>query len=143
MLTEIQQLLSGHPWQHSVIWLPSIDSTNTFAKQLARDGAPEGTVVIADYQTGGRGRLGRSFSSPAGMGIYLSVIVRPNRKPEELMHLTCAAGLYACIAVENSVPTPLPPRIKWANDLVIGSRKLGGRNAKYFQDQQRNQSLPS
>ena len=126
MLTEIQQLLSGHPWQNSVIWLPSIDSTNTFAKQLARDGAPEGTVVIADYQTGGRGRLGRSFSSPAGMGIYLSVIVRPNRKPEELMHLTCAAGLYACIAVENSVPTPLPPRIKWANDLVIGSRKLGG-----------------
>ena len=83
-------------------------------------------MVIADYQTGCRGRLGRSFSSPAGMGIYLSVIFRPNCKPEELMHLTCAAGLYACIAVEKAAPTPLPPRIKWANDLVIGSRKLGG-----------------
>lgn len=126
MLTEIVQQLPGHPWKDSVIWLDTVDSTNTFAKQLARNGAPEGTVVIADHQTGGRGRLGRSFSSPAGMGIYLSVIFRPHCRPEELMHLTCAAGLYACIAVEKSAPTPLPLQIKWANDLVMGSRKLGG-----------------
>lgn len=126
MLADIQQQLSDHPWKNSIIWFDSIDSTNTCAKQLARSGAPEGTVVMADYQTGGRGRLGRSFSSPAGMGIYLSIVFRPNCKPEELMHLTCAAGLYTCLAVETAAPDPLPVGIKWANDLVIGRRKLGG-----------------
>ena len=126
MLSEIQKGLAGHPWLDQIIWLDTIDSTNTYAKQLAREGAPEGTVVIADHQTGGRGRMGRSFSSPAGMGIYLSVILRPKCLPQELMHLTCAAGLYACLAVENAAPIGIPPRIKWANDLVIGSRKLGG-----------------
>ena len=126
MRAAIRQYLTGHPWQDTILYFDTIDSTNTYAKQLARGGAPEGTVVIADQQTGGRGRLGRSFSSPAGMGIYLSVIFRPHCRPEELMHLTCAAGLMACLAVENAAPTPLPPRIKWANDLVIGKRKLGG-----------------
>ena len=126
LLAEIQNHLAGHPWQDKIIWLECIDSTNTYAKQLARTGAPEGTIVIADQQTSGRGRLGRSFSSPAGMGIYLSVILRPDCLPEELMHLTCAAGLYACLAVEDSVTTRLPPRIKWANDLVLGDKKLGG-----------------
>ena len=125
MLSEIQKNLAGHPWQDKIIWLDTIDSTNTYAKQLAREGAPEGTVVIADHQTGGRGRMGRSFSSPAGMGIYMSVILRPDCLPEELMHLTCASGLYACLAVENYATTATP-RIKWANDLVLGSRKLGG-----------------
>lgn len=126
MLSEIQKNLDGHPWQDKIIWLDTIDSTNTYAKQLAREGAPEGTMVIADHQTGGRGRMGRSFSSPAGMGIYMSVILRPECLPEELMHLTCAAGLYACLAVENTAIITIPPRIKWANDLVLGSRKLGG-----------------
>jgi BirA family biotin operon repressor/biotin-[acetyl-CoA-carboxylase] ligase len=126
LLAEIQKQLAGHPWQDKIIWLDTIDSTNTYAKELARKGAPEGTVVIADHQANGRGRMGRSFSSPAGMGIYMSVILRPDCLPEELMHLTCATGLYACLAVENAAPTVIPPRIKWANDLVIGSRKLGG-----------------
>ena len=125
MLSEIQKNLAGHPWQDKIIWLDTIDSTNTYAKQLAREGAPEGTMVIADHQTGGRGRMGRSFSSPAGLGIYMSIILRPDCLPEELMHLTCAAGLYACLAVENYATTATP-RIKWANDLVLGSRKLGG-----------------
>ena len=56
MLAEIQNHLAGHPWQDKIIWLECIDSTNTYAKQLARTGAPEGTIVIADQQTGGRGR---------------------------------------------------------------------------------------
>lgn len=126
MLCEIRNYLSDHPWKDQICWFDTIDSTNTYAKGLAAEGAPEGTVVMADHQTGGRGRLGRNFSSPAGMGIYLSVILRPDCLPEELMHLTCAAGLYACLAVENAAATTLPPRIKWANDLVIGNRKLGG-----------------
>lgn len=124
MLAEIQKRLAEHPWQDKIIWLDTVDSTNTYAKELARNGAPEGTVVIADQQTGGRGRLGRSFSSPAGMGIYLSVILRPNCLPEELMHLTCAAGVAAGDAIANV--TNQIPNIKWTNDLVLRRRKLGG-----------------
>jgi BirA family biotin operon repressor/biotin-[acetyl-CoA-carboxylase] ligase len=126
MICRIQKYLQGHPWSQTIQWLDCVDSTNTYAKQLARSGAAEGTIVLADLQTGGRGRLGRSFSSPAGMGIYMSVILRPDCLPEEMMHLTCAAGLYACLAVEDCVPTTLPPKIKWANDLVLGQKKLGG-----------------
>lgn len=121
MLSEIQKHLSCHPWQDKIQYLDTIDSTNTYAKGLAANGAPEGTVVIADHQTGGRGRLGRSFSSPAGMGLYLSVILRPNCFPEELMHLTCAAGVAAANAIDNP-----QVGIKWTNDLVMGKRKLGG-----------------
>lgn len=124
MLSQIQSHLPGHPWADEIHYFDTIDSTNTYAKQLAISGAPEGTIVIADRQTGGRGRMGRSFSSPAGMGIYLSVILRPNCRPEELMHLTCAAGLAACLTIEES---PVHrPGIKWTNDLVLNRKKLGG-----------------
>ena len=124
MLSELQAALPGHPWRNRIHYFPTIDSTNTYAKQLARDGAPEGTIVIADHQTGGRGRMGRSFSSPAGMGIYLSVILRPDCLPEALMHLTCAAGLAASDAV--CAVTDRRPGIKWTNDLILARRKLGG-----------------
>lgn len=112
------------PWRDTLHWYDTIDSTNTRAKELAKAGAPHGTVLIAGTQTGGRGRLGRSFSSPAGMGVYLSAILRPRCKPEELMHLTCAAGVAACQAVEQTCG--IYPDIKWANDLVWKTKKLGG-----------------
>ena len=102
----------------------TIESTNTYAKELAAHGAPHGTVVVAEQQTGGRGRLGRSFFSPAGTGLYLSMILRPQHSPQELMHLTCAAAVAACDAVESA--TDLRPGIKWTNDLVHQGRKLGG-----------------
>ena len=102
----------------------TIESTNTYAKELAAQGAPHGTVVVAEHQTGGRGRLGRSFFSPAGTGLYLSMILRPQHSPQELMHLTCAAAVAACDAVESA--TDLRPGIKWTNDLVHEGRKLGG-----------------
>ena len=124
MLSEILKHLSCHPWRDQLHCFDTIDSTNTYAKQLAANGAPEGTVVIADHQTSGRGRLGRSFSSPAGMGLYLSVILRPNCFPEELMHLTCATGVAASDAV--AAVTDRCPGIKWTNDLVLARRKLGG-----------------
>lgn len=108
----------------TVHYFESLDSTNTYAKKLAAEGAPHGTVIIADHQTAGRGRLGRSFHSPAGSGIYLSVILRPNRKPDALMHLTCAVGVAMCDAVEKAFD--FRPGIKWINDLVVGNRKLGG-----------------
>lgn len=112
------------PTRDTLHWFDSIESTNTYAKQMAAQGAPQGTVVIAGHQTGGRGRLGRSFSSPAGMGIYLSFILRPRCRPQEMMHLTCAAAVAACDAVQAAVG--LHPQIKWTNDLVIGCKKLGG-----------------
>ena len=78
MKTRIQNYLPGdHPWQNRIFWFDTIDSTNTKAKELAQSGASHGTVLIADKQTGGRGRMGRSFHSPAGSGIYMSLILRP------------------------------------------------------------------
>ena len=112
------------PWQDSLLWFDSIDSTNTRAKALAAQGAPHGTVLLADHQTGGRGRLGRSFHSPAETGIYMSLILRPNCSPTELMHLTCAAAVAACESVE--AVCGIRPGIKWTNDLVYGRKKLAG-----------------
>ena len=120
----IQHLRESCPWQDSLLYFESIDSTNTRAKELAIQGAPHGTVLIADHQTGGHGRRGRSFHSPAGSGIYMSVILRPNCPPYELMHLTCAAAVALCDAVENSCG--FRPGIKWTNDLVYGQKKLAG-----------------
>ena len=101
-----------------------LTSTNAKAKELAASGAPHGTVLIAGHQSGGRGRKGRSFSSPAGMGVYLSVILRPQCPPTALMHLTCAAAAAMCDAIEQAAG--FRPGIKWTNDLVSGKRKLGG-----------------
>lgn len=120
----IQYMKESCPWQDSLLWFHSIDSTNTRAKELASQGAPHGTVLIADHQTGGRGRRGRSFHSPSGTGIYMSVLLRPNCPPGQLMHLTCAAAVAMCDAVE--IACGIRPGIKWTNDLVCGKQKIAG-----------------
>lgn len=120
----LSELRESCPWQDSLLWFPSVDSTNTLAKELAARGAPHGTIIIADHQTGGRGRRGRSFHSPAGSGIYFSCILRPGCAPAELMHLTCAAAVAMCDAVEAAAG--IRPGIKWTNDLVVGQRKIAG-----------------
>ena len=125
MLFQVKNYLPGdHPWQNQILCFEIIDSTNTQAKLLAAQGAPNGTVLLADKQTAGRGRLGRSFQSPGGMGIYMSVLLRPLCPPEKLMHLTCATAVAACNAVEQV--SGLRPGVKWTNDLVSGKRKLAG-----------------
>ena len=125
MIDTILSLLPpGFPWRDRIHYFPTIDSTNTRAKALAAQGAPHGTVLLAGHQTGGRGRLGRSFHSPEGMGIYLSVILRPSCPATSLMHLTCATGVAMCDAVEAAAG--FRPGIKWTNDLIWGKRKLGG-----------------
>ena len=117
-------LSPSYPWKAHFHYYPTIDSTNDQLRSLARQGAPEGTVLLADHQTGGHGRRGRSFHSPEGVGIYLSILLRPNCKPTELMHLTCATAVAMCNAVEKAAG--FRPGIKWTNDLVYGKRKLGG-----------------
>ena len=104
--------------------LDTIDSTNTYAKKLALSGAADGTVVIANNQTAGRGRMGRSFQSPRDKGIYLSVLLRPALTPDKLMPVTAMAGVAVCNAVEQVCG--VRPGLKWPNDPVIGNRKLCG-----------------
>lgn len=125
MNNRILSLVSpDYPWKAQFHWIEETGSTNDDLKALARQGAPHGTVMIADRQSGGHGRMGRSFHSPGGVGIYFSILLRPQCSPRELMHLTCATAVAMCNAVEST--TGLRPGIKWTNDLVHGKRKLGG-----------------
>lgn len=117
-------VMRGHPWAEKAIWLPTVNSTNTHAAMLAKQGAPHGTVVLADLQTAGKGRLGRTFSSPAGKGIYCSVVLRYDVQPERLFSLTPIMAEAARQAV--AAVTGLQPQIKWINDLVLHGRKLCG-----------------
>lgn len=120
----LSNLSSDYPWKDYLHWFQEIDSTNDYLKRTARQGIPHGTVVIADHQTGGHGRRGRTFLSPEGVGIYLSMLIRPDCTVQELMHLTCATAVAMCDAVEAAAG--FRPGIKWTNDLVYGKRKLGG-----------------
>lgn len=125
MKNEILSFLSPqYPWGELLTYLPETDSTNTQLKRLAREGAPQGTALVSGHQTVGRGRKGRSFFSPEGVGIYLSILLRPRCEAAEIMHLTCAAGVAMCDAMEGIAGQR--PGIKWTNDLVCGKRKLGG-----------------
>ncbi len=101
-----------------------LDSTNNRAKILAAAGARHGTTVIADSQTGGRGRLGRSFFSPEHSGVYLTVILRPDCAPERANLLTSLAAVAAARAVEKVSDADV--KIKWVNDLYLNDKKICG-----------------
>ncbi len=101
-----------------------IESTNVEAKALANSGAPEGTVVIAEAQSAGRGRLGRRWTSPAGKGLLFSVLLRPALPMSDAHMLTLVAAAAAAEAVEAVSCAPV--LIKWPNDLYVGDRKVGG-----------------
>lgn len=100
-----------------------IDSTNRAARLWAREGAPHGAVVVAARQTAGRGRMNRAWASPAGAGLYLSAVARPDMPPERLPCLTFAAALAACDACRA---LGAETRIKWPNDLILAGRKVAG-----------------
>ena len=125
MKEHIISLLSpDYPWKERFHWVDQTGSTNDDLKVLARQGAPHGTVLIADRQSDGHGRMGRAFHSPGGVGIYFSILLRPDCQPGQLMHLTCATAVAMCDAVEQAAS--FRPGIKWTNDLVCGKHKLGG-----------------
>jgi BirA family transcriptional regulator, biotin operon repressor / biotin---[acetyl-CoA-carboxylase] ligase len=116
------------PLGDRVIFFETIGSTNDVALDLAARGGHEGTIVLADAQTAGRGRHGRGWFSPPGSGLYVSVVLRPSaarRDPQRATSLlTLAAGLAVTEAVEAAAG--LRPDIKWPNDLLVGRRKLAG-----------------
>jgi BirA family biotin operon repressor/biotin-[acetyl-CoA-carboxylase] ligase len=99
-------------------------STNADAFRIAEAGAPEGTVVMADRQNSGKGRLGRRWESPAGVNLYCSVILRPPIPPHEAPQLTFLSAVATARAIQ--VTTGLQPAIKWPNDLLLNGRKVAG-----------------
>jgi BirA family biotin operon repressor/biotin-[acetyl-CoA-carboxylase] ligase len=105
-----------------VIWYPEVSSTSDVAGSLADRGAAEGLVVAANMQSKGRGRLGRTWASPPGAGLYVSVVLRPARHVVSLV--TIAAGVAVAQGIEAA--TGLRSQLKWPNDVYVGSRKLAG-----------------
>ncbi len=107
-----------------VRWLPSTGSTNRHLLEMARADAPEGTVVVADHQDSGRGRLGRVWVAPPGSSLLVSVLLRPELPLERLHLLTAIMALAAADACQAEAG--VEAGLKWPNDLVVGPRKLGG-----------------
>lgn len=101
-----------------------IDSTNLEARRLAAKEPPQSTLIIAREQSAGRGRMDRSFYSPADTGLYMTLLYYPDRPISELSGLTCAAALASALAIEQQ--SGLSPRIKWVNDLYLDGKKVCG-----------------
>lgn len=102
----------------------TIDSTNTCCKQLAEMDALEGTVVIAGHQTAGRGRMGRSFFSPADTGLYMTLLLRPTLSPTEALSITTCAAV--CVSEAIEAIAGIPAQIKWVNDVFVAGKKVCG-----------------
>ena len=108
----------------SISFFEEIDYTHTAARRLAEEGAPEGTLVVADCQTGGKGRRGRQWFSPPGTGIWMTLLLRPRLAPDKVSAITLVAALSVCRAI--SEVTGLKTAIKWPNDLVVDGKKICG-----------------
>ena len=121
---ELTGLMKGKIIGKSLICLESVGSTNELAKELAQSGAVEGTVVVAEEQTMGKGRRGRTWYSPAGRGLWFTVILRPPISPVDAAKLT----LVTAVAVTKSIRemTGFPAGIKWPNDVLVSGRKAAG-----------------
>lgn len=111
-------------WAGRLHRMDTVVSTQEEAKRLAESGAPEGTAVMAEEQTGGRGRMGRKWHSPKGKGIWMSVVLRPSIPLQSTPQLTLLAGVAVCTAIRKI--TGVEAGIKWPNDLLAGGRKVCG-----------------
>lgn len=128
------RLPPGSMWK-SFAGFPITDSTNSRAVPLAEEGAPHGTVVCADSQTGGRGRFGRRWESPPGLNLYVSLLLRPPVDPQHAPRLTLVTAVALAAAVEETAG--VPAGLKWPNDLYLGGRKSGGILAEMSADADR------
>ncbi len=120
----IQSLLKTESLGLDIRFYESVESTNNLLKSLAHAGAVHGTVVIANEQTRGRGRLGRAWESMADKGIWMSVLLRPPLHPGSVQTITLAVAVAVCRAIEPLLDEK--PGIKWPNDILIGGRKVCG-----------------
>lgn len=107
-----------------IYYFSKIDSTNQYAKKLGEEGAPDGTIVIADEQTKGKGRSGRHWVTPPGSAIAFTILLRPKLPPASISMVTLVKGLAVCNAIRELYH--LPVGIKWPNDVVIDGRKICG-----------------
>ncbi len=121
---ELEESLSGIPWIKRLIYYKTTDSTNNQAKSLASAGADEGTLVIADAQTGGKGRMGKYWLSQEGKGIWMSLILRPELPPLKIQLLTLAISCAVSSALDGFSASATG--IKWPNDIIINNRKVCG-----------------
>lgn len=120
----VKQKLSTEILGSKIVSLSSIDSTNTLAKELASEGCKEGTVIIADEQTGGKGRMGRDWISPPEKGIWMSIVLKPHIAPAKAPLITSMAAVAVARAITNI--TGLKANIKWPNDILIDGKKVCG-----------------
>jgi len=127
ILPYLDESLRPAPQNHDSVYIKvfqTVESTNKTAKQLALDGAPHATVVLAERQTAGRGRQGRSFFSPSCSGIYMSLLLKPNFDVHKSVLITTAASVAVSRAVQKVCGAE--PRIKWVNDIYIDRKKVCG-----------------
>lgn len=122
--SEIKAHLSDCSFFHKVVYENSVVSTQQVAHRLAQEGAKEGTIVVADEQTGGKGRLGRPWYSPIGTGIWMSLILKPKIPPQQAPQLTLLAAVAVICGIKKS--TGLVCEIKWPNDILLNGKKLVG-----------------
>jgi len=120
----VSRELAGTPFADRIHSRSSVGSTNDELRRLATAGAPDGTVVLADRQTAGKGRRGRDWHSPSGLGLYLSVLFRVRADSQPVTRWTLAAAVAACEACRELTGEAV--EIKWPNDLTHEGRKLGG-----------------
>lgn len=122
--SEIESRLDGGWIGTRVYFAEEVDSTNTWGKRLAEEGAPHGTLIVADEQTQGRGRRGRSWKSPKGTNISMTLILRPDLEPSRASMLTIVMGLSVAQGLKELLELPI--EIKWPNDAVLNGHKLCG-----------------
>jgi len=122
-MSTLKYLLKQNDFIYEVQELTETDSTNRVAKELAVNGAPEGTLVVANRQSMGKGRLGRSFFSPEG-GIYMSMVLRPQIAAEQAVLITTCAAVAVARAIEKV--SDVTAGIKWVNDIFVNGKKVCG-----------------
>ncbi len=123
---EIQAGLETRWLATEIHYFETVDSTNRVALDLARSGSAHGTTVVADQQTAGRGRLGRSFFSPPAANLYTSIVLRPRINIAEAPSWILAAAVSVAHSIEQALAKPNEVEIKWPNDLLLGGLKTSG-----------------
>jgi BirA family biotin operon repressor/biotin-[acetyl-CoA-carboxylase] ligase len=123
---EVQPRLATRWLARRYVWLDDTDSTNRVAADLAREGAEHGTTVVAEGQSAGRGRLGRSFFSPSYANLYTSIVLRPNLDTARAPTTILAAAIAVAETVAATVVDPAAVAIKWPNDVLLGGLKTSG-----------------